>query len=137
MLRLCASDCSTELPVNYEPELACTELLPTECSDVSVTMVWIEKTTNMLHLVGLWDEHDTQGCQELGDESGYSDDLNLDYCQNACLDDWNNCNALNYLPLTNTLVKCTFFECDPAAEPARWSFVPDGKAYIYTRPREN
>ena len=33
MLRLCASDCSTELPADYEPELACTQLLPTACSD--------------------------------------------------------------------------------------------------------
>ena len=33
MLRLCASDCSTELPANYGPEMACTELLPTACSD--------------------------------------------------------------------------------------------------------
>ena len=33
MLRLCSSDCSTELPAGHEPELACTQLLPTACSD--------------------------------------------------------------------------------------------------------
>jgi len=133
MLRLCASECSTELPANYEQELACTELLPTECSDV--TKEWIEKT-GMMHsfwygtTMLIWDGQD---CTQIVTWTSREDFFNLQYCQNVCLDDVNTCNAVNYYKNTISDYKyCQFYDCNPGAEPTAESTFSNAKAYIYT-----
>jgi len=135
MLRLCASDCSTELPASHEPELACTELLPNACSDESKE--WIEKTglnaADPLYPL-IWDEYGQDGCEKLFDADSVSYDL--DTCKNSCLDDVNNCNAISYLINTggNDERYCSYFACDLFAEPTAGAAVPIAKAYLYTFP---
>ena len=136
---------SWHAPNSYLPHavMVCTFIIQEQCrctvvvvkskTVISESMEWIEKTG--LDAYGetlIWDDG-ADGCDMLGQAASFSYDQ--DSCKNSCLDDVNNCNAINYMINTwNQEKYCMYYECPQSAEPTSSAAVPTSHAYLYTIP---